>query len=391
MFFLFFLFSFLFFLCVLKIIFCPSFTISFSISVLKKNNLFSRLGVYPFEASFSFSSPSCSFSFSFSDLHRRLSSSSWWLPFGYQWMIKLRVVYGGVAGGSSHTLVAESPDECARAVMGQSHLQSSLSSLLFSSLLFSSLSSLLLLFSSLLLLFSFSSLLFSSLSLLFSSSSLLSLLFSSLLFSSLLFSSLLFSFSSLLLSSLLFSSLLFLFSSLLFLFSSLLFSSLLFSSLLSSPLLSSPLLSPLLSSPLLPLSPLLFPLLSSSLSSPFPSRSPPLSLSPLPSPLLLSLSSPLPLSSPISSPLSPLSRAICRRSARAGEVRAQRHEALKRRSPRLLRAKLQRGVYTSVEGMVPIGKKEPKLKGQAAPKSARQLKARARPSRVAGLVNGLCG
>ena len=70
---------------------------------LLKTNL-CRLGRYTFEALFSFSFFLFLFSFFFScsDLHRRLSSSSWWLPCGYQFvtiwssvMIGLRVVYGG--------------------------------------------------------------------------------------------------------------------------------------------------------------------------------------------------------------------------------------------------------------------------------------------------------
>ena len=86
---------------------------------------------YPLEASFSFFlmffffSFSCSCSFSFPDLHRRLSSSSQrlscWLSVGYRLVISDDQVESRswwAAGGSSHTFVAESPDECARAVMG---------------------------------------------------------------------------------------------------------------------------------------------------------------------------------------------------------------------------------------------------------------------------------
>ena len=78
--------------------------------------------------------------FLFSGLHRR-PSSSWWLPIGHQLVtilvfsddqIESRLLW--VAGGSNHTFVAESPDECARAVMGVTPL-SSLFSSLFSCLL----------------------------------------------------------------------------------------------------------------------------------------------------------------------------------------------------------------------------------------------------------------
>ena len=89
--------------------------------------LFVLLFSVSFSVSFSFScSCSCSFSCSVSDLHRRLSSSSWWLPtglsVGYHLVtsndqVESRRVWW-VAGGSSHTFVAESPDECARAVVG---------------------------------------------------------------------------------------------------------------------------------------------------------------------------------------------------------------------------------------------------------------------------------
>ena len=58
-----------------------------------------------------------------------------WLSVGYHLVISDDQVESRlwwVAGGSSHTFVAESPHECARAVMGVTP-QSSLSSLLLSS------------------------------------------------------------------------------------------------------------------------------------------------------------------------------------------------------------------------------------------------------------------
>ena len=144
----FFLFLFVFFFSgVLKICFFMASSASrFLETLLTKKKKLSCLGGTPLRPLFFFLlfvSFSCSFSCSFfssSDLHRRLSSSSWWLPVGCQLVticfsvtIKLsesRIWW--VAGGSSHTFVAESPDECARAVMGvtpQSSLFSLLSSL----------------------------------------------------------------------------------------------------------------------------------------------------------------------------------------------------------------------------------------------------------------------
>ena len=73
--------------------FCPQLLRDF-LTILKKTFFEPSWEVPPFEAAplfsffllfFVFVFFLCLFSFSFSDIHRRLSSSLWWLPVGYQW------------------------------------------------------------------------------------------------------------------------------------------------------------------------------------------------------------------------------------------------------------------------------------------------------------------